>query len=392
QGVGVSSYQLSGNGGRAIKRVVHVYQDFYPQRGGIEDHILTLAQNSKGAYEHVVLAAAATPFTRRETVGKVMVIRAAAWGRYYTPFCPTMLYWLKRLAPSVIHLHHPCPMAFVAGLAPGSAPIVVGYHNDIVKPRALFWLFAPLQRAILQRAQAILLGTQDYLQTSDWLKSYRRKCIVIPYGIQLERFSPTEQTQTLARRIRREFEGPLVLFVGRLCYYKGLEVAIPAMKQVNATLLLVGSGPLAGRLRQLVQAYDLERKVKFIGPVDDRTLTAYYQASDLLILPSTYRSEAFGLVMLQAQACGLPVICSDLPGLSTVNTGQTGRLVPPGQPAALAQAINDLLARPALRQQLGQAGQEQVQKFYRADLMSRRIEQVYNDLTPRPPHHQCPDL
>ena len=134
------------------RRVLHVYQDFYPKRGGIEDHILTLARTPSDAYEHMVLVAASGPVTRRETVCGVPVVRAATLGRYYTPFCPTMPAWIRELSPAIVHLHHPSPMAFAAyALARLPAPVVVGYHNDIVRPSALLKLYAPLQQAVLRR-------------------------------------------------------------------------------------------------------------------------------------------------------------------------------------------------------------------------------------------------
>ena len=118
-----------------------------------------------------------------------------------------------------------------------------------------------------------------------------------------------------------------------------------------------------------------------LGPVDDAALNACFRACDVCVLPSTYRSEAFGLVMLQAQACGRPVVCSDLPGLSTVNVpGHTGLVVPPGDPEALAEAIARLLDDPGLRRRMGQAGRDRVERFFTAETMIRRVEEVYGTL------------
>jgi glycosyltransferase involved in cell wall biosynthesis len=371
-----------GKEGAMKRRVLHVYQDFFPKRGGIEDHILTLAQAPSDRHEHIVLVAADGPVTRRETVNGVTVIRAATYGRYYTPFCPSMPRWIKRLRPDIVHLHHPCPMAYVACLSARlSAPVVLGHHNDIVNPRALLKLYLPLQQAMMRRAGAVLVGTQDYLDTSPHLVPFRTKCRIVPYGIPLRQFTPNAGTESLAARIRRAHPGPIVLFVGRLCYYKGLDVAIDAMQNVNGTLLIVGHGPLVDDVSQSIETLGLEYKVVLVGPVDDATLVAYYRACDLTILPSIYRSEAFGLVMLQAHACARPVICSDLPGLSTVNVDhRTGLLVPPGDVSGLASAINRLLHAPALRRRMGRAGRRQVEQLYGADRMARRIEEVYDSL------------
>ena len=366
-----------------MKRLVlHVYQDFYPKRGGIEDHILTLAGAPSDTYDHAVLVAAAGPITRRESVNGIPVVRAGSWIRYYSPLCPTMPRWLNRLSPDIIHLHHPCPMAFAACLLAGvPSPVVVGYHNDVVRPRSLIRVYAPLQNAVLRRSGAILVGTQSYLDTSPHLAPFRAQCCVVPYGIPLAPLARTPDIDARAASIRAAHPGLIVLFVGRLCYYKGLDVAIEAMTQVGATLLIVGTGPLEPDLRKQIREQGLTGKVVLVGPVEDAALTGYLHACDLLVLPSTYRSEAFGLVMLQAHACGRPVICSDLPGLSTVNVdGQTGLLVPPGDAGGLARAMNSLLEDPRLRRRMGQAARRQVERLYTTELMAQRIERVYGRL------------
>lgn len=362
------------------RRVLHVYQDFYPKRGGIEDHILTLARAPSASYEHVVLTAASGPTTYRETVHGVPVIRAATLGRYYSPLCLSMPRWIRRLSPDLVHLHHPCPMAYTTILlAQPSIPFLVTHHNDIVRPRTLLRLYLPLQQAVLRRARVILTGTRDYADASPHLGPFRSKCQVVPYGIPLEQFTPTAGTDAPARAIREAHPGPIVLFVGRLCYYKGLDVAIDAMQDVRATLLVVGRGPLEQDIRRRIRSLDLAHRVILAGYVDDATLVAHFRACDLAILPSTHRSEAFGLVMLQAQACSRPVICSNLPGLSTVNVNhKTGLLVRPGDAWALAGAINRLLHAPDLRSRMGQAGRHQVEELYTASRMVRRIEEVYD--------------
>ena len=366
-----------------MKRLVlHVYQDFYPKRGGIEDHILTLARYPSEQYRHAALVAASEPVTRQDQVGNVQVVRAATWGRYYTPFCPTMASWIRRLSPDIVHVHHPSPMAFAACLlARPAVPVVIGYHNDVVKPRALIRFYGPVQDAVLRRADAILVGTQAYLDTSPFLAPYRAKCRIVPYGIPLEQFAADSEAQARADQLRARYRGSLVLFVGRLTYYKGLSVAIEAMRRVKATLLIVGTGVLEADLRRQIRGLRLEEKVVMLGPVDDAALNACYRACDVCVLPSTHRSEAFGLVMLQAQACARPVVCSDLPGLSTVNVpGHTGLVVPPGDPEALAEAITRLLDDPGLRGRMGQAGRDQVERFFTAETMIRRLEEVYGTL------------
>lgn len=367
----------------AQRLVIHLYRDFYPKRGGIEDHILTLAQTPSARYRHLVLTAADGPLTQCTTVQGVPVIRAANLGRSYASFCPTMTAWLHHLQPGIVHLHHPCPTAFLARLLyRRPLPTVIGYHNDIVKPRALVPAYKRFQALVLRQADAILVGTEDYLATSPFLTPVRPKCYLAPYGIPLPSAAELAAADQMAATIRQRYPGPLVLLVGRLCYYKGIEVAIAAMQKVAATLLVVGVGPLREQLQQQIVRQQVSHKVVLIGGVNDAMRTAYYRACDLALLPSTYRSEAFGLVMLQAQACARPVICSDLPGLTTVNRhGQTGLVTPVGDTDALAQAINHLLSDATLRAQMGAAGRQQVETTYRVEAMVERIEAIYDRIS-----------
>jgi glycosyltransferase involved in cell wall biosynthesis len=360
-------------------KVLHVYQDFYPKRGGIEDHILTLCRASSADIHNTVLTSNHSRRTVRDIVEGVSVIRVGSWGRYYTPFCPTMPLQLRQIPGDVIHIHLPCPMAIMAYLlARPKAALVIGYHNDIVQQRTLLKIYRPFLQAALRRAKRILVGTTDYLHTSPMLANFRDKCTVVSYGIEPESFDLTPSTSARTLVLRKIYPGPIVLFVGRICYYKGLEYLIPAMREVAATLLIVGVGPLERAMCKLVKQHGLTERVHLVGAVSDSELVAHYHASDVLVLPSTYRSEAFGLVQLQAQACRRPVISTDLPGVSTVNIhGFTGLVVPPRSSAALAEAINHLLSNRRLRQQMGIAGRRQVEEKYQAITMVERIRKVY---------------
>jgi glycosyltransferase involved in cell wall biosynthesis len=317
----------------------------------------------------------------RDAVDGVPVIRAGSWGRYYTPFCPTMPLHMRRVPYDVIHIHLPCPMAVMAYLvAQPKAPLIVGYHNDIVQQRILLKLYAPFLYATLRRATRILVSSADYRDTSLMLAEFRHKCTVIPYGIELDCFDLLPQMTSHVRTLRATYPGPIVSFVGRICYYKGLEYLIPAMGEVTANLLIVGVGPLESVMRRLARRHGVADRVHFVGAVTDSELAAYYHASDILALPSTYRSEAFGLVQLQAQACRRPVISTNLPGVSTVNVHEhTGLIVPPRSLRALAESINRLLADEGLRRRMGEAGRRQVEDQYQAATMAQRIRGVYEE-------------
>jgi len=367
--------------------VVHVYQDFYPKRGGIEDHIFDLARALGESCATTVLTSNGGARTTRETIpltagvnAVVDVIRVGAIGRYYTPFCPTLPLWLRRVPADVVHLHEPCPMAVLAALvARPRAKLVLSYHNDIVRPLALWRLYRPFLFAAMQRAARIVVSSVDYATTSPILPRFKDKWAVIPYGIFLDDFTSTPARARQANALREQCGRPIVLFVGRLCYYKGLEYLIEAASQVQATFLLIGRGPWAARLRREVERRGLSSRVRFVGEISESELPTYLYASDLIVLPSTWRSEAFGLVLLKAFACGRPAVTTNLAGVAWVNRHNvTGLTVPPRRALALVEAINHLLSDARLREQMGQAARDRVQSF-NAATMAARMYAVYHE-------------
>lgn len=361
-------------------RILQVYHDFYPRRGGIEDHVLTLCRSLPPTVTNTVLTGAGCPLTREEVVEGVRTIRVGSWGRYYTPLCPAMPRYLRRLPSDVVHIHMPCPMGEMAFLlARPAVPLVLSYHNDIVRQPITKRLYRPFLRQILRRAERILVSTSAYRDTSAALKNFVDKCQVVPYGINIERFRPTPGVMRQARELQSRFTRPIILFVGRLCYYKGLEYLIPAMEKLDAALLIVGTGRMEKDFRRLIGRHGGE--VHLVGFVRDHELPAYYYASQMVILPSTARSEAFGLVQLHAQACSRPVIATDLPGVSTVTIhGKTGLIVPPRSTEAIVEAASQLLDSRSLREEMGSTGYRRAIELYQAHLMAERIQKVYQEV------------
>jgi rhamnosyl/mannosyltransferase len=198
-------------------------------------------------------------------------------------------------------------------------------------------------------------------------------------GIDLERFRKPQSEGV--RELRNKYGTPLLLFVGILRYYKGLEYLITALRDVKATLLVVGSGPMAEQWQNLTVRLGLADRVFFVGQhVED--LPVYYQACDLFVLPSSHRSEAFGLVQVEAMACGKAVICTELgTGTSYVNVdGETGLVVPARDADALALAITRLLNDDALRIEMGKRGRERALREFSHETMIDRVLELYQGL------------
>jgi rhamnosyl/mannosyltransferase len=206
-------------------------------------------------------------------------------------------------------------------------------------------------------------------------------CVVIPYGVDPAPFTLRPGEAATVERLRQEHGRRLVLFLGVLRSYKGLRILLQAMTRVDGHLLIAGRGHRA-RLEALTDRLGVGDRITFLGEVSDTQRRLLLHACEVLVLPSLDRSEAFGIVQLEAMVCGKPVVSSDLPtGVRLVNQHErTGLLVPPGNPDALASALNRLLDDQALRTALGQAARARVEREFSAEAMVERTLAVYDEV------------
>jgi rhamnosyl/mannosyltransferase len=367
-------------------KILHVYKDYYPVVGGIENHIRLTCRGLRRYpdVEPEVLVTNTASRTVIEEIDGVRVVKAARLANVSSaPISLSLFTWMRRLEADIVHLHFPYPIGELAYLLAGRGrKMVISYHSDIVRQKYLLQVYKPFLRRVLDRANLITVSNPNYIKTSPYLRSLAGKCRVIPHGVDLARFAPTEEVLNRAAAIRRRYDSPLILFVGLLRYYKGLSYLIRAMSNVEARLLVVGQGPQGAEWQALSQTLGLGEKVVFLGRVSDEELLDLYHACDVFTLPSIHRSESWGAVQLEAMACGKPVVCTELgTGTSFVNLdGVTGLVVPPQDSAALADAINLLLADPDLRHRMGNAGQERARRELSVETMVDNIVQMYRDV------------
>jgi rhamnosyl/mannosyltransferase len=181
--------------------------------------------------------------------------------------------------------------------------------------------------------------------------------------------------------------GNFVLFVGRLVYYKGLEYLIEAMVSLpELQLVISGRGPLEGRYRALTKKIGLEDRVHFLGLVDDEELQRLHAASLCFVLPSVFRTEAFGMVLGEAMSYGTPVISTELgTGTSFINQdGKTGFVVPPANAEAIAEKIALLRDDNGLRVELGANAKERVVREFSKEQMIGKTLALYEELLAKP--------
>ena len=294
-------------------------------------------------------------------------------GAGFLAFTPKLVGLMRQA--DIVHLHYPCfgnaALVNWARKWKVKKPLVVSYHMDVAG-RGLRWpIFAWHQKfcapAFLRQAEKIVVASADYAKHSLLAKypELAAKVVEIPFGIDTQRFTPHRPAGIigapliLARHGIRDDE-PVVLFVGGLDeqhYFKGLHVLMEAIKSVpTAILMVVGSGSLLNAYVRRANELGIGERVVFAGKISDAELPDYYRAAQVLALPSIDRSEAYGLVLTEAAATGLPAIASSLPGVRTVVLdGETGLLVRPGDVTALTQAIKKILSNGELRAKFGQA-------------------------------------
>lgn len=365
-----------------MMRVLQVYKDFFPlTAGGVERNMAEICRALKGHSTVRVLISSRRLRATRERCDGVEVFGAPElWRALSTPFNPTLPLALHRIEADIYHLHSPNPMAEIAWLlARPKGALVVSYHSDVVRQARTFSLYRPLYLRFLASAQRILVGSPNLAAGSPILSRFRDRCAYLPYGMDLGRFRLTPRLEERVRQIRTRYGGRLVLFVGRLIYFKGLEYLLKAMSQVDGRLLLIGDGPLRQSLERRREALGLAGRVEFLGPLPDADLTAYLHACDLLTLPSSHPSEGFGIVQIEAHACGKPTVCTDVgTGTSFANLdGITGLVVPPRDPPALARAITRLLDDEPLRRRLGETAQRRVEAEFSLERLRDRLLAVY---------------
>lgn len=374
-------------------KILHVYKDYAPILGGIENHIRWQAEGMCARGHDVsVLVTNLTAHTTHEVVDGVPVTKCARHLNVSSaPVAAALPFYLRRLGgdADIVHLHAPYPPGELSQLlAQAGRRTVITYHSDIIKQATMLRFYAPFLRQILKRADQILVSNPPYVQSSPFLRPIAAKnpakIKVVHFGIDLQRFTPTSAVTQRSAELRAQFgPGPLILFVGRLRYYKGVDVLVRAMAQVNgARCLIVGNGPEEERIRALVTELGLADRVSLSGSLLDADLPAIYHAADLFVLPSIHRSESLGIVLLEAMATGLPLISTELgTGTSYVNRhGETGLVVSPGDIDALASAINRLLGNEDLRRQFGEAALRCARQDFSLTQMLDATEQVYQSL------------
>jgi rhamnosyl/mannosyltransferase len=374
---------LSSNG---RLEVLHVGKYYPPVPGGMERVLQLLCEGERRLdVDSRVLVTATGHRTLRETLNGVPVTRAATVAMVGSVAVSASLpLELRRMAADVTVVHEPNPIALVADFVTRrKGPLVVYFHSEVVRAQWKYDLFyRPFLDRVLARAARIIVASPPIAEGAEQLAAVRHKTVVVPYGVDVSRFELTGAVQADAAAIRNASSLPLLLFVGRLVPYKGVDVLLRSLVDVQARLTIVGDGPRRGALEQLASDLGVADRVRFAGVLSDAEIIARYHAADVFVLPSVTRAEAFGMVQIEAMACGTPVVSTNLPsGVPWVNRhGETGLVVQPGVVGDLRDALARLVSDRPLRERLGAAARARVEREFTAQRMAERTRQLYRDV------------
>ena len=376
-------------------RVLHVGKFFHPYRGGIENFLLDLALELKrSGIVSSILAHHERPLrrTQNEILDGLEILRTLSLGQIlYAPIAPSFGRHLSRLIrgfkPDLLHIHVPNISAFFVLAAQKRPPYIVHWHADVVpsiidrRLRLFYPPYSLLEKALLKNAEAIIVTSQAYLDASPPLVPFQHKCHVVPLGLDPARLCCLEQTGISPASTKSPHRFT-VMCAGRFTYYKGFQFLIEAAQQVpEARFILAGEGPLRKRMMEKVALLGLKDRVFLPGLLSDHELHLLIAGCDVFCLPSIERTEAFGLVLLEAMAFGKALVTTDIEGsgVNWVNQdGITGLVVRPRDSEAIADAIKRLAREPHLRRSMGDKARKRFAELFHIRKVTQEVISIYS--------------
>jgi glycosyltransferase involved in cell wall biosynthesis len=372
-------------------RVLHAYKVFPPDvMGGIPEVIIRLAEGMAPRHQSSVLVARSRGWGRQYFWNGVPIDAATSLGTVIsTPISlsfPLLLARRLRTTDLAV-LHHPFPLSdFGASIGlPRRTALVVHWHSEIVGRRPWSDFVAPAIHHTLARAQHIIVSHQTLFANSPFVAAYRDKCAIIPHGIDVNYWSDLDACQLQKVEALRSRYPRLVITTGRLVAYKGHHVLLEALRRVDATLVVVGDGPLSKRLRRIARQLGVGDRILLTGALSRDDLKVHLHAARVYAFPSVSAAEAFGIAQIEAMAVGLPIVNTDLPtGVPHVaRNGLEALTVPPNDPAPLAAAIGRLLDDRELSGRLGAAGRARALAEYQLEKFVAQTERFYESAVER---------
>lgn len=358
---------------------------FYPIKGGVEKvaYDLMMGLSSRNDRCDLLCATVSGKGRTRQMNPHAKLIECHSWGKTAaTMIAPSMITTFRRICCNydIVHVHHPDPMAAVTLWLSGyKGKVVLHWHSDILKQRILLKLYRPLQDWLLRRADLIIGTSPVYLKESPFLKHVQDKTICLPIGV-----SAIVPDEAAVEKLGQRYGGKKIVFsLGRLVPYKGFTHLIDAARYLSNdyVVLIGGTGTLRKKLEKKIRRLGLENKVMLLGRIPKNELPAYFGASKVFCLPSVQKTEAFGIVQIEAMSCGKPVVATRIPhsGVAWVNQhGVSGLNVTPGNARELAQAIQHIADDDAVYEQYAVSAKNRYHDLFTKERMIDNSLRIYN--------------
>lgn len=366
-------------------RILHAYKIYRPDiDGGIPAVMSSLSRSSDKDLGQSILCARRRGTARMLDIDGVPVEAVGSFGTLFsTPMAPGYIpaFMRQARAADVVVHHAPLPltdMAILLGL-PRDVALVVYWHAEIIGFPLLKKLVSPMIRRVLARADRIVVSGQPVIDHSEFLGPHVGKCMALPYGMDLEYWRTLDAEDHAAIGALLRAHPRHIVALGRLVGYKGFDILIDAMRDVDGSATIIGEGPLLGELRHLASERGVAEKVHFAGRLPRRSIKQMLHAARIFAFPSVSAAEAFGIVQIEAMAAGLPIVNTDLPTTVPLvaRDGLEALTVAPGDTEQLSRALTRLLDDPAFARKLGTSGAARAFGEFDEKLFGSRMRDIY---------------
>ena len=357
---------------------------FYPIKGGVEKVMYDLMIGLSAREIKCDMLCATPEKTKTKTLNPhAKLMCSHAWLQAAgTMIAPSMIFKLMGIKKEydIIHVHHPDPMACIVLFLSGyKGKVVLHWHSDIVRQKTLMRLYRPFQKWLIKRADLIVGTTPIYIRESQDLQKVQHKTTYLPIGVDEMLHDPIG-----AKRLQDIYHNRKIVFsMGRLVHYKGYSNLVKAAQYLpdDYVVIIGGAGILMPELRSLTEELGLQDKVQLLGFVRENEVPSYYTACKLFCLPSVQKTEAFGIVQIEAMSSGKPVVATKIPGsgVAWVNeNGVSGLNVTPGNPQEIAEAIQAIIEDEQTYQKFAEGARKRYETNFTQEKMIEKAIDIYN--------------
>jgi len=368
-------------------KILHIGKYYPPYFGGIEKVNFDLVEglNEAGVVTDVICFN--NKYKTAVEKGKYSIFRMSRITEIFSvPF--SLSYYIKLLFIvnnyDIVHLHLPNPSAAIPLLLTNfKGKIILHWHSDVIKQKFFKKIYSPFDNFLKGKAKKIIVTSKNYLDNSKDLRNYKKKCEVIPIGINNSEFV---SDNSFFNELKNVYKGKKIIFsIGRLTYYKGFDYLIDAAKELkdDTLILLGGTGELYSDLKNQILNANLQNKIRLLGKIPFNQIESYFKLADIFCLPSVHKSEAFGVVLIEAMSLGCPQVVFNIKGSGVpwvVLNNKTGLVVETINSKLLAKKLNLLISDDYLLEELSSQSIKRYNVlFKKQDMISKTIE-LYNKI------------